>query len=1697
MFDYNSMMKRVVDFFPRWMDIRKRYTTSTGGKMLGSIVEELVDVEDALNEYKKYYFLDTYEGHEDDIVAFAFKANIGEITDMKLLSLENPSMEVTTDIQYFLANTDKAYYESGFLYFRTETVSEFELAEITYSYEDFTTSSTLVHTHIWNIFDEFACFCNLQRQDNETNKQLVKRILYHNKNLPNATEDGLKNAIISELLTMAPDIEKDDIQIRTLTATDLHKPYKSFNSLLDKLAEVNRDVYKEKRWDLDYWKYDFQSIEYIDHAWDEVLQVYQNGIGSDDDLKVVSADANTTTDVNLYMYQKSAERVKVYTHDKKIPKKIKFNMMKYNNVLTSSNVKYKITASEAVDITNKDIELTAYDESRKLENRNIQDIFRVGSGVTAIDNSKITDYNNYRLEIVPDSSNHAIEISKINVLYKNKVSGQVVKKENLLKQSAGFILNANNVLVNTSMKKGVTSVNDFNSYTNLINSSEGITVADNAVEGSGVIDITGMEMKYFSINHYCDLSPIPQAAITLSHNAFWSNDVVHFKYDSNLERTASIDIKANQVSFDVLDECQFDILVTQGGQTERHVFVGPGHFETTQTDTPVDMNIKVVSVYEGQVRLSNFMYNNYEVKVSLSKGSLLSTSTGQYMLPGFANNSMTISLKSASGNQPVLRSIYIGSDLHKIKYYTAIIPPMDDCDRIFEVTTNGQINLLHVDPVGNELNRTENYNPATLYKAIKDDAFIRLNLNEYTKIENIVTTVGYKEVIEESGVNYYQIRLKNGESISQITIDGYKETIAKAITLLDMVKAYIPNFDESQDKIYASKAVDGLIIRDFGDNPVDMLLDIKYDIFSGIVSQKFKMTKLPSDLSCSFIISANSRNESIEHNGTFSSIRFTPRKSDTYIAVNDYNLLMPETRNIEIVNNFNPELPADNSMMLYSVEPMTNNAVDFDVRFNNTREESKLFEELYRWTIGKKKIAIKSKLDLNNAENYSIDKYDIEEDTVLAQHIDIQKTYSTNGSDVLFSAEHIIIPPEDTEIIYKTYDPSKLTESESLIKYEEIVIQNDGFNKLKYSNIDFVLHLSTQPYSDEDIIDIEDYTLIKDAGIIVWTNKTLINSAQKIYIKYVIKEPVAFKFDLDVIYRELGYDVEAYNHLDSSLLRNVSDGTKIDLYTIPSYEECDLIHASCATPGFESVLDEKFLTVKKTATIDSILVKSGYYYINGREYYMLNEKDSLKAEDIYHIDYHNIDRSGGELEFVKATNNFVKNSEMRLKGLGEISNIVASKIDLDGISNANALTACNNFNDWTTFSCKLSLSEGLNDVGILFSQQSSSGYGILNITDSLYDGQNFLSLHAEESLSIYIGTEESLFGLEFPRNLNVKIEKEILKAKDSEIRTLSFTKDNNKKYFLVVRGDGLLDDIIIRREDSLEDIHEKNINKLKLEIDEQLVKGYRYIMNIKDNKGVKNTGAGIDSKGYIVNTTKIDWGVTLLEEFTDREGFLLGEYDNVSIEKDYISTASKSGVYYTAPVFLNDPQSIKRVFYKINELDFKEMEGFKTTLLTASTENGDYIPVSYHNDNIGFAYGDYLSRYVKLKIEMPKNKVIDNIAIFSEYKSTENHAPKAYTDPFGELVSKVYDAHYSANFRVRDIRLAKNTAIKDFDIYVRASRDKYSADVWMPWKQINIDEDLTVINNEVFKDSRFFQFKIKLKNKDAKIKFNGVEIEVI
>ena len=57
MFDYSNMLKRAIEYFPLWSDIRKRTTKSIGGQLVDSALKETLELESAINEYKDFYFL--------------------------------------------------------------------------------------------------------------------------------------------------------------------------------------------------------------------------------------------------------------------------------------------------------------------------------------------------------------------------------------------------------------------------------------------------------------------------------------------------------------------------------------------------------------------------------------------------------------------------------------------------------------------------------------------------------------------------------------------------------------------------------------------------------------------------------------------------------------------------------------------------------------------------------------------------------------------------------------------------------------------------------------------------------------------------------------------------------------------------------------------------------------------------------------------------------------------------------------------------------------------------------------------------------------------------------------------------------------------------------------------------------------------------------------------------------------------------------------------------------------------------------------------------------------------------------------------------------------------------------------------------------------------------------------------------------
>ena len=1687
MFDYPNMLKRAIEYFPLWSDIRKRTKKSTGGNLVDSTLQQVVGLESTINEYKDFYFLNKYDGKEDEVLAFAYSVNIGNIETLSNIEIKyNNNIYVLTDnINDFYNNDNLVYYENGILYLKNIIDNNYNIELFL---DDYSYTYKLEKTHIWNIFDEYAVFVGLERYTNETNKQLKDRILFTTKNPGNSSEEGLKNSIVSELMSLI-DIDKDDITISKVTPENLVKPYKQYRSLLEMLDTLNKDALKDKRWDLDKWEYDFQSISFLDNVWNDMINNYQNGIGSQDDLKVILADSETTTDADIIMYNKSLVKLEKFVADKNIKKNINFKLKKYDNVLNPVNAKYTIKASEAIDITNDEIELSVYESNNKKEDRKIEELYKLGQDVAVIDNSKITDDKSYRLEFYSNGNYDAMKITKANVIYKHKITGEIVEKRNLLKAAPGFTLNAQGDLVNTSIKKTVKSIKHFNSYEGLTDSNDGIILANNYNNGKAVLNVSGLGLNVLNIDIDHQLVDMPISLIKNNQFTFWKDNKLVFRYDINQERKFEIKTKANMISFK-LEEGEADLFIEIDGNTTYEKIKAPLVWSTPSSHKSKDIKITVISNHNDTVRFSEFKYACHDVSLDLQYGNLIEDNNG-YRLPNMPINNLIVNVSSKTSSTPIIKCIYIGNNINQLKYKTEVIEHKNNTERILEIVTNGYVDLLTVDVVGNTTYRNEKYTPATSYKALKDNAWIRLNLDEYEIVNQVTCSNGSIHLVEESGKIYYNVVMKAGETVSFVTIDGLRNTAVKVISLESMIKFYFPEFDSTTDKIYANKLCNGVLVEDNDpDNPRMLIINIKNDIFAGINASRYKFTKLPDYLTIAFN-SSMSQTNNIETTNSFESISIIPAGSKIYQAVNEANIYTEEMRGIKILNNFTPILNTS-QLMYYEVNPYNSN-YNFEIKFSTSLDANKSFDTLKNWCVGNKEIAIKTKIDLSNSENYSISEIEISDEVLLSRYIDIKKTYKLSNNDEIFTNKYMIIPEDNSEVLYERYSDNQNAE---LIVQEELIMESDGFTKLNYSNIDDLLYIGYSTYNGKNEILIDEFKLLKDEGIILWTDKKLIDQAKKVHIRYTIKNPVAILLNEDSLYKAIGYNVDAYDEISRFSLLDVNDGYRFDLRQLDNFNEVDMIYTRCTSNSFKAESVNNVLIFNKIASTDTILVKTGYYYINGREYYLFPSKDEINIDNTRIVDMENVDISGDEISTFKATNNYVRNSEMLYRGINELYNYDASKSNIKGVSTLESITACDSFNHWNTFGTKMFLKDGLNDVGINFSPMIPNGYAYIEITDHLTkDTINYISFWADKTLNVFIGEENNYLNMNFPHSINIKLKDEIRYIND-EIRSAVITPIKNTKYYIIVKGSGTIDDIIISTENNITS-HTKNIDLLGLKIIENSKSGQKHRVFIKDNNDVVNKGASLTRDGYIKTSSNIYWGISPLQIYKDKDDFRKCATYNVSIENDYIYTDKEEGYIETAPIFLDNPLAIKRLVFKVNDINFDNMRGMKIQILSSNTRNNDFIPINNFNDNYGFVYGDALLKYIKLKIYIPEKKYINNFGIYVEYCSTEDNYPKLLTPTSGEIITRIYDTQYSNNYKIREINIDSASNINDVEIYAQSSKDDYSADIWQSWKKIELNSDLTMKNELVFNNTRFFRFKVLLKTSNASIKINNIDIEVI
>ena len=322
--------------------------------------------------------------------------------------------------------------------------------------------------------------------------------------------------------------------------------------------------------------------------------------------------------------------------------------------------------------------------------------------------------------------------------------------------------------------------------------------------------------------------------------------------------------------------------------------------------------------------------------------------------------------------------------------------------------------------------------------------------------------------------------MKAGQIVNFVTINGLRNTTAKVITLENMIKRYFPSYDSSTDKIYANKLCKGLIVEDRDiNNPRTLIINIKNNIFTGINASRYKFTKLPNYLTIAFNSNTSQIND-IETTTEFESISIIPSEGKIYQAINETNMYTEEVREIKLLNNFSPILNTT-MLMYYEISPYESE-YNFDVKFASISEKDNSFDTLNNWCLGLKPIAIKTDINLNNTKYYKITEIDISDEVLLSRYVDIKSVYTLSNNDEVKTSKYMIIPEEGCEVLYERYSDNQ---NEELIIQEEVLMEDDGFTKLNYSNIDELLYIGYSSYSGINDLLIDDYKLLKDEGIML------------------------------------------------------------------------------------------------------------------------------------------------------------------------------------------------------------------------------------------------------------------------------------------------------------------------------------------------------------------------------------------------------------------------------------------------------------------------------------------------------------------------------------------------------------------------------------------------------------------------------------
>ena len=1654
--------------FPRWNNTRRRPTTSVGGKLLQSIIEEIGKVEDAIIEYKKDFFIVNYIGREETIADYLYNAQIGDITNLDSFILNTPNLTITTDIYEFYKDLNKAYYQDGYLVFRNPT--DF----VEYSYNGFVYKIKTEKFHVWNIFDEFAWWVGLTRFEDEKNAELMNRSINIFRYRPNSSETGLKNVIYNTLSGYGH-IDMDEIRFELPGEDNLNLINDDGTSLYEQISKFNRDIARTKQWDIDYWDNSFRSLGYLPHQWDAEVKNYKDGVGYNNSLYVSTVkdlDTEGKTDVEIFGYKKSSAKVEEYIKNQNLTYDIDLELTKYNNEINPVQVQYKIIASDLTEITQPDnIYIDAYQNSNKEQEYSIDSLYVSKENIDIIQNNLLETNKKYTVKIYPnDESISTFEITNCDLISNNNGT------ENLLKDTGSFGYNNRDLFVNKRVLLHADSINELNVSNNLQDYRYGgMILTDRSVPGYCEVDITGFTdngAQPLLVKTECDLYDI-----TINSSYITAQD---FTYTNGSYISGTSAINPSILTIELLGrDIQFDLSKTDENslasgyvdietyiddvldQNNSYYNVSVTAFKQYSLTQYKMSNVKIVIKRNTttSVKISNIRASRYEVKITTSNGEDLSPDKKESTtLPRYnGDRYLYITINNYGQTFPVIKCIHIGATLNNLNsVYSVIIDTTDKTNPKIEFNGNGKIEI-----TDNSTGTKLNYSSVNSYKNNTEE--IQGVFIDISDFKNIV----YSEPLIKYGSNdRAYIELSPGQELQYITIYGETEQLVSRINLKEAL-----NID-SGSVLYTNKNIKGFILKT-GSN--EELIQLTEDKCSKKEAGSYKIWSNDlNNLEVCFVSNLNKNVESIgeKYNGKFDFVYIYDKNSQDYIAYNTQNIIKNHTGNISMIKNFMPAIPVSVNVLYYIEDIITRSNNTFTVTFDNGN----------RWaTSANRYITIDTDFDLANSGVVNATVKNLNNSFALSNNIQLQDTYLIND-EIINLSEYIITPPEYMTVVYEDRTISQTADADGDIIY----VEEDGFNKLQYSNITELLRVEVngEPVSSNS------YSLLGEEGIICWNNDSLTGGV--LTVVYTYKKPVYLTFSsLDYLYNIVGYQIETLEQVETVndyIIHDAEAGTIISVDYNYFIETPDKIAAVCSNPCYTGIFENNFITIKKIADDNSVVIHNGYYYIDGNEYWYFADRYEKENDKIDGVKMINVDKTDANLIFRQEAENYLKNSMM-------ICNVMDTHCIIDfnyyrnipNISALNHIGACDSFSNWYNYNMDITLGQDYDGQTIKFNARDNNSYAILDITNRTNSG--LISCWYSGNLKFSLGREKLINNQQLSKTLYVENIEAFSLYQDKAYYDCSKLDLDNYRYYIIVVGSGTLIEIISSESKNIEDInndHQKAISKLGFTIEEEIESNHTIELDF-DPTGAIYTDLELDKSWRLQTGTTADWGVTKIKDYDleniTKTGFL---YRN-----EALIAQTDGAIILTNPIKIDNRQSIMNLYLKINDYPYNNFKNFNVKVLGSSSQTGEYSEVlNLNNINQITIPNNRLSNYLKFEITASENKIIKHLELFVQYRETNSDPLRITEYIYGTCLTKIFDTCISGRYTLSSIKAEEENST-NIEYEIRGGRyiDTSSEVIWSEWYNYN--------DHHIFDNYRYFQFRITLKSKEAKTTIKKFIFEVV